>query len=66
MLALEGKMTDFLTLFKKKIEKKEINIAVVGLGYVGLPLAVEFAKKGVNVLGIDIWEVIDAAKIVTI
>ena len=33
------------TAFKK--------IAVVGLGYVGLPLAVEFAKKGVEVVGIE-------------
>ncbi len=29
-------------------------VAVVGLGYVGLPLAVEFAKKGISVVGIDI------------
>ena len=29
------------------------NIAVIGLGYVGLPLAIEFAKK-YNVLGFDI------------
>lgn len=28
-------------------------IAVIGLGYVGLPLAVEFAKNGMKVLGID-------------
>ncbi len=30
-----------------------MNIAIVGLGYVGLSLAVEFAKKGVNVYGIE-------------
>lgn len=40
--------------FKKKINQKKINIAVVGLGYVGLPLAIEFAKKGFCVFGIDI------------
>lgn len=39
---------------KKRIEKKQIKIAVVGLGYVGLPLAIEFAAKGIEVLGIDI------------
>lgn len=33
---------------------KEISICVIGLGYVGLPLAVEFAKSGVPVLGIDV------------
>src|SRR5215469_3272569 len=32
---------------------KQFNIAIIGLGYVGLPLAVEFAKK-YNVLGFDI------------
>lgn len=40
--------------FKKIISKKEIKIAVVGLGYVGLPLALEFAKKGFCVWGIEI------------
>ncbi|ECK1938762.1 nucleotide sugar dehydrogenase, partial [Campylobacter lari] len=33
--------------------KKDIKIAVVGLGYVGLPLAIEFSKK-YNVVGFDI------------
>ncbi len=33
---------------------KDIKIAVVGLGYVGLPLAVEFAKKYENVIGYDV------------
>lgn len=31
-----------------------MKIAVVGLGYVGLPLSLQFAKSGVNVLGLDI------------
>lgn len=35
---------------------KEYKIAIVGLGYVGLPLAVEFAKKGFEVIGFDINE----------
>jgi len=30
------------------------HIAIVGLGYVGLPLALEFARSGANVLGLDI------------
>ena len=38
-----------------KIINKEANIAVVGLGYVGLPLAVAFADK-VNTIGFDINE----------
>jgi UDP-N-acetyl-D-glucosamine dehydrogenase len=35
------------------------SVAVIGLGYVGLPLALEFARAGCSVLGLDI----DAAKI---
>jgi len=40
--------------FKDNIIKKKIKIAVVGLGYVGLPLALEFAKKRIEVIGIDV------------
>jgi UDP-N-acetyl-D-glucosamine dehydrogenase len=36
-----------------------MKIAVIGLGYVGLPLALRFARSGVEVLGLDI----DAAKV---
>lgn len=39
---------------KEKIQKKQAKIAVIGLGYVGLPLAVEFAKKGFRVWGIEL------------
>jgi UDP-N-acetyl-D-glucosamine dehydrogenase len=38
---------------KDKIQNKKANIAVLGLGYVGLPLAVSFAKKGFQVFGLD-------------
>ena len=31
-----------------------MNIAIIGLGYVGLPLALQFARSGVRVLGLDI------------
>ena len=37
-----------------KIKNKQAKIAVIGLGYVGLPLGVEKAKAGFHVLGIDI------------
>ncbi|MED3549850.1 nucleotide sugar dehydrogenase [Cytobacillus praedii] len=37
-----------------KIENKEAVIGVVGLGYVGLPLAVEKAKAGYKVIGFDV------------
>jgi UDP-N-acetyl-D-glucosamine dehydrogenase len=37
-----------------KIEARSAKIGVVGLGYVGLPLAVEFAEEGFSVLGFDV------------
>lgn len=42
------------TRLLKKIESKEIVVGVVGLGYVGLPLAVEKAKAGFKTIGFDI------------
>ena len=38
----------------KKIENKEIIVGVIGLGYVGLPLAVEKAKAGFQTIGFDV------------
>jgi len=35
------------------IQKKYVNVAVVGMGYVGLPLAITFANAGFNVIGIE-------------
>ncbi len=40
----------------KKIISRRFKVSVIGLGYVGLPLAVEFAKEGFVVTGIDIDE----------
>jgi UDP-N-acetyl-D-glucosamine dehydrogenase len=39
---------------KSKILNKEAKIGIMGLGYVGLPLALEFAQNGYKVIGIDI------------
>ena len=38
----------------EKLLKKEENLSLIGLGYVGMPIAVEFAKKGLNVIGFDL------------
>lgn len=38
---------------EQKIKDKSAKVGIVGLGYVGLPLAVEFANKGFYCLGID-------------
>jgi UDP-N-acetyl-D-glucosamine dehydrogenase len=40
----------------KKIESKQAKLGVIGLGYVGLPLAVEFARAGFGVVGYDVDE----------
>ena len=40
----------------EKIDTRSAKIGVIGLGYVGLPLAMEFVKAGYNVTGIDIDE----------
>ncbi len=39
-----------------KISSREAQVGVIGLGYVGLPLAVEFAKAGFTVTGIDVQQ----------
>ena len=41
-------------VLKEKIDTKTAHVGIVGLGYVGLPLAVEFAKAGFHVTGIDL------------
>jgi UDP-N-acetyl-D-glucosamine dehydrogenase len=40
----------------RKIQDRSATVAVVGLGYVGLPLAMEFAKAGFKVIGFDVSE----------
>ncbi|MGE3274266.1 MAG: nucleotide sugar dehydrogenase [Vicinamibacterales bacterium] len=38
----------------KRIDSHEARLGVIGLGYVGLPLAVEFARAGYHVVGFDV------------
>lgn len=44
---------------RAKIEQRAAKVAIIGLGYVGLPLAVAFAEHGFPVVGIDVdpWKV---------
>ena len=42
-----------MSIYQKLINKEE-KLALVGLGYVGMPIAVAFAKKGLNVIGFDL------------
>src|SRR3954451_1705727 len=41
---------------ERKIRARTARVGIIGLGYVGLPLAVEFAKAGYTVTGIDVSE----------
>src|ERR1035437_9471591 len=43
-------------ILEEKIRTRRARVGIVGLGYVGLPLAVEFAKAGFTVTGIDVIE----------
>lgn len=38
----------------EKLKKGEAKLSLVGLGYVGMPIAVEFAKRGIKVIGYDL------------
>ena len=51
---LSAPQTDII----ERIRTKQARIGIIGLGYVGLPLAVEFARAGFDVTGFDV----DAAK----
>ena len=48
--------TGIFAELKNKIETKTARVGIVGLGYVGLPLAVEFANAGFSVTGIDVLQ----------
>ena len=49
-------MSTLLATLLEKIETRRARVGVVGLGYVGLPLAVEFARAGFHTTGIDLDE----------
>ncbi len=48
--------------WQEKLKDRDVIVGVLGLGYVGLPLAREFALEGIKVLGFDI----DAGKVKTL
>ena len=47
------------TTLKERIARRDVQVGIIGLGYVGLPLALLFADAGVRVLGFDV----DVAKV---
>ncbi len=42
--------------WQKRVKDKKVTVGILGLGYVGLPLAREFASSGIKVLGFDVDE----------
>ena len=49
-------MHNIAGILEGKIKDRTARVGVIGLGYVGLPLAMEFAKAGFSVTGIDVQE----------
>ena len=45
---------NYKAVFLDKINNKSVIVGIVGLGYVGLPLGLEFAEKDINVVGFDL------------
>jgi UDP-N-acetyl-D-glucosamine dehydrogenase len=50
----EGRLSDLGHALEEKIRTGEARLGTVGLGYVGLPLSVEFASAGLSVTGFDL------------
>src|SRR5579859_1566574 len=54
MSTLQVETVTTARVLEEKIRTRQAKVGIVGLGYVGLPLAVEFAKAGFEVTGIDL------------
>ncbi|HXI38683.1 MAG TPA: nucleotide sugar dehydrogenase [Bryobacteraceae bacterium] len=54
MSTLQVETVTTARVLEEKIRTRQAKVGIVGLGYVGLPLAVEFAKAGFTVTGIDL------------
>ena len=48
------KSSNIFSNLLNSLRNKEVQIGIIGMGYVGLPLAIAYAEKGFKVLGIDI------------
>src|SRR5512140_2174938 len=54
--------SDLATSLERKLADRTARVGVIGLGYVGLPLAVELARAGFTAVGVDL----DARKVAAI
>jgi UDP-N-acetyl-D-glucosamine dehydrogenase len=43
----------YYNLLKKKIISKKFKVGIIGLGYVGLPLAIRYLQSNIFVVGVD-------------
>jgi len=50
------KSIDYTAQLEKKIKNRSASVSIIGMGYVGLPLAVEFGRAGFKITGIDILD----------
>ena len=55
-ISLEVVPSGTAQLLTEKIQSRKARVGVIGLGYVGLPLAVEYAQAGFHVTGIDLMD----------
>ena len=51
---MNKKLNNLLSFLKKKSPRKDIKIGIIGLGYTGLPLAIQIRKKGFVIFGFDV------------
>lgn len=51
---IEKQKSTTKTKLLNMIKKKEVVVGIIGLGYVGLPLAIHFGQKGFKVIGFDL------------
>jgi UDP-N-acetyl-D-glucosamine dehydrogenase len=49
-------MTDYKQQLLDRLHNRTAKVGVIGMGYVGLPLAVEFARAGYHVIGLDVLQ----------
>jgi UDP-N-acetyl-D-glucosamine dehydrogenase len=56
MMGVQIEAATVADVLAEKIRSRRARVGIVGLGYVGLPLAVEFARAGFSVTGIDVSE----------